>query len=130
MDAVIEKVGAVLNDRPEPLAAVWVFGSRARGTARPSSDLDLALLYSGEVPRTLLALPLELKDAVERATRLEVDIAILNHAEADLVHRVLRDGVLVLERDRAARVAFEVQRRAEYFDLEPHLRRYRRVAPR
>lgn len=130
MDPLIEKIRAALNARPEPLAAAWVFGSRGRGTARPNSDLDLALLYTGEIPRTLLALPLDLKDAMERATNAKVDIVIVNNAEADLVHRVLRDGVLVLEREPAARVAFEVRRRGEYFDLEPHLRRYRRVAAR
>jgi hypothetical protein len=44
----------------------------------------------------------------------------------DLVHRVLRDGVLLLERDRSARIRFEVRARNDYFDLLPHLRRYRR----
>jgi hypothetical protein len=46
----------------------------------------------------------------------------------DLAHRVLRDGLLLLERDRSARIRFEVRARNEYFDLLPHLRRYRRKA--
>jgi len=41
---------------------------------------------------------------------------------------VLRDGRLVVDRDRSARIAFEVRTRNEAFDLEPILRRYR--APR
>ena len=52
---------------------------------------------------------------------------VLNRAPADLVHRILRDGILMLERDRNARIAFEVQRRNEYFDLLPILKRYRRT---
>jgi hypothetical protein len=38
---------------------------------------------------------------------------------------VLRDGQLLIERDRRARSAFEVARRNEYFDLLPYLRQYR-----
>jgi len=53
---------------------------------------------------------------------------VLNDAPVDLRARVLRDGRLLLDRDRAARIAFEVRTRNEAFDLEPILARYR--APR
>jgi len=43
----------------------------------------------------------------------------------DLVHRILRDGILCLDRDRSARIRFEVKARGEYFDLLPYLQRYR-----
>ncbi len=38
-----------------------------------------------------------------------VDLVVLNRAPVDLIHRVLRDGILVYERDRSARIRFEVQ---------------------
>jgi hypothetical protein len=41
------------------------------------------------------------------------------------VHRILRDGKLLLDRDPPARIRFEVKARNEFFDLEPFLRRYR-----
>jgi hypothetical protein len=41
---------------------------------------------------------------------------------------VLRDGRLVHEADRAARIRFEVRRRNEYWDMLPIWRRYRRGA--
>jgi hypothetical protein len=53
---------------------------------------------------------------------------VLNTAPPDLVHRVLRDGVLVLERDASARIRFEVRARNEYFDLRPRLDEYRRIS--
>jgi hypothetical protein len=59
--------------------------------------------------------------------RAAVDLVVLNHAPADLAHRVLRDAVLVSERNPSARIRFEVRSRNEYFDLEPILRRYRRA---
>ena len=34
----------------------------------------------------------------------DVDVVVMNGAAPDLAHRVLRDGALVLERDRDARI--------------------------
>jgi hypothetical protein len=55
-----------------------------------------------------------------------VQVIVLNDAPPDLVHRVLRDGVLVLDRDPPLRVHFEVRARNEYFDVKPFLDQYRR----
>ncbi len=105
----------------------YLFGSRARGDAVAASDVDVAVLFEQDPPRTLAGLHLDLADDLTAATGQPVDLVVLNRAPADLIHRVLRDGVLILERDRAARVRFEVRARNAYFDLLPHLRRYRRA---
>ena len=106
--------------------AAWLFGSEARGAARADSDVDVAVLVA-EAPRGKLEdLHLDWASALEARLGCPVDLVVMNGAPVDLVHRVLPEGELVLERDRSARVAFEVRARREYFDLEPHLRRYRR----
>jgi hypothetical protein len=56
-----------------------------------------------------------------------VDLVVLNRAAVDLIHRVLRDGMLLLDRNPSARIRFEVRARSEYLELLPHLRRYRRM---
>ncbi len=111
----------------EDLAAVYLFGSVARGEARPKSDVDIALLFAHDPPRTLESLPVDVEDELTRLLGRPVQVVVLNHTSADLVHRVLCDGKLVSEHDPAARVRFEVRRRNEYFDLLPILRRYRRA---
>lgn len=78
-------------------------------------------------PATLEFLAFHLAGAIERLRGRAVDIVVLNRAAPDLVHRTLRDGVLLHESDRRARVAFETGSRAECFDELPHLRRYRRI---
>jgi uncharacterized protein len=108
------------------IVCAWLFGSRARGTARPTSDLDVAILFSEDPPRTLAGLHLDLADRLTGEVGRAVDLVVLNRAPVDLVHRVLRDGILLLEHDRSARIRFEVRARNEYFDLLPHLLRYRR----
>jgi len=111
----------------DDIAAVYLHGSQSRGTARASSDVDVAVLYRDAPPRGLEALSLALEAELERVLGIPVQAVTLNTAPPDLVHRVLRDGALLLERDASARVAFEVRARNEYFDLRPYLDEYRRA---
>jgi predicted nucleotidyltransferase len=107
------------------IVAVYLFGSQARGTAGPASDIDLAILYADEPHRSLDGLPLDLEADLERTLGTRVQVIVLNRAPVDLVHRVLRDGKLLLDRDRSRRIRFEVKARNEFFDLQPVLARYR-----
>jgi predicted nucleotidyltransferase len=108
------------------VAAVYLFGSRARGTARTSSDVDLGLLYRDAPPPTLLGQPFELQTELTIELGVRVDIVVMNTAPVDLVHRILRDGRILYEAERSRRIAFEVKARNQYFDLLPILQRYRR----
>ena len=107
------------------VVAVYLFGSVARGTDGPRSDLDVGVLYRITPPSRLDAGPFDLEADLERHLHRQVQVIVLNTAPPDLVHRVLRDGILVLDRDRSARIAFEVRARNDYFDLEPVRRAYR-----
>ena len=109
------------------VAAAYLFGSVARGTAGRRSDVDVAVLYDGEPPPGFAGLGIPLGGELERLLGRTVDVVVLNQAPADLVHRILRDGRLLLDRNRSRRIAFEVRSRNEYFDLLPYLRQYRKI---
>ena len=112
---------------PQGVVAIYLFGSAARGTATRSSDVDLGVLYEVTPPATLDGMGFELATEIERVIGQPVDLVVLNRAPADLIHRVLRDGILVVESDRGRRIEFEVKARNEYFDLAPIRARYRRT---
>ena len=109
------------------LAAAYLFGSVARGEDRPGSDVDLGLLYEIAPASTLLDQPFLAAAELESRLGRKVDVVVMNTAPVDLVHRILRDGILLCQRNASARVAFEVRARNEYFDLLPILKRYRRT---
>ena len=110
------------------IVATYLFGSVARGSARTGSDVDVAILYSTAPEASLEGSPLALEAEIEKQLALPVQIVVLNTAPVDLVHRVLRDGLLLIDLDPSARIRFEVKARNEYFDLLPVLRRYRQPA--
>lgn len=117
-----------LETRRGDILTAYLFGSVARGTPRPTSDVDVGVLLAEDPPRSLDGLLLDLEGELERDLGVPVQLVVLNRAPCDLVHRVLRDGKLLVDRDPATRIRFEVRTRNDFFDLEPHLRRYRRMA--
>jgi predicted nucleotidyltransferase len=119
------RLRAFFAGAPRGSLAVYLFGSVARGEANPGSDVDVGVLFATEPPATLDAPQFALEGELESVLGGPVQIVALNRAPADLVHRVLRDGRLVLDRDPAARIRFEVRSRNEYFDLAPIRRLYR-----
>lgn len=113
-------------EQPDDIVAAYLFGSVARGTATSRSDVDVAVLFASTPPPTLEGLPLELEEQIAQRLRMPTQVVVLNTAPADMIHRVLRDGVLLVDRSPSARIRFEVRARNEYFDLQPIRDRYRR----
>jgi predicted nucleotidyltransferase len=115
----IEALVAYLTAQPDVLAA-YLFGSYARGETRPDSDVDLAVLLSTTDEMERFERRLELIGAVgEVLGRRSADVVVLNDAPPLLTHQVLTHGRLIAERDRMARVEFEVRAGKIYADLQP-----------
>ncbi|HYQ28516.1 MAG TPA: nucleotidyltransferase domain-containing protein [Polyangiaceae bacterium] len=79
----------VLHARDD-VALALLFGSRARGDASETSDIDLALL----APSADL---LEIGALLSQASGLEVDVSSLADPGVPLLDELLRDAVLVYE---------------------------------
>ena len=124
-DVVREIVEATADE----VVSAYLFGSVARGEATAKSDIDLAILLRGRPKGRLTDVRFALEARIEREIGRRAQVIVLNDAPADLVHNVLLDGRLLLDRDRSARVQFEVRSRNAYFDLLPTLKLYRRMEP-
>lgn len=116
----------VLGAAPD-VATAYLYGSAAGGALRPDSDIDVGVVFAATASITGFEACQRLEEAIERRTGRRADVIDLERAPIDLVQRVLRGGVLVLDRDPARRVRFEVRRLNEWFDMEPLLRAYRRA---
>lgn len=93
----------------------YVFGSQVDGTARPDSDVDLAV--AGPVDEwTLRAVVPDV-----------VDLVLLDTAPEVLAGRVASTGVVLFDDDPPARVRWEAHMRKVYADGRHRRRQYRRA---
>ena len=100
-----------LLDRVPGVAAVYLFGSRAGGVARPDSDLDLAVLP----PRPLGAVErFDVQEALAAALGLDVDLVDLLSASTVMRAEVLRTGRVVYDADPTARTFWETWTMSAY----------------
>lgn len=116
-DPSLRALQAVLEDEPE-VAYAFLFGSGGRGALRSDSDLDVAVELrrgASRDTRTLGRLAAQLESAAGR----RVDLVLLEEAASPLAYRILRDGRLLVERDRDARVARTARVVLEYLDFKP-----------
>ena len=120
---LIDDLTQVFTNTGPGVVAAYLFGSYARDEAGPNSDLDIAVLFHQAPERTLMNPSVTLQGNLERQFRVPVDLIVMNSAPVDLIHRVLRDSVLLSGRDAPERISFEVKARNDYFDLLPHLHR-------
>ena len=121
-ERLLVRLTRALAPRGEVLEA-YLFGSHARGKARPDSDVDVAVYidetaadeghwgYRAELTTHLMA----------ALGTDDVDVVVLNQAPILLYHRVLRDGVRLLSRDLRATTGRAGQALSRYFDFLPQL---------
>ena len=132
-DALPTNYSGLLTRRLAALPEVrlaYLFGSRVKGSSRPDSDLDIAILVDdrlaagpGEINRTVRRLAGRLSGEIPSEA---LDVVLLNTAPALLRHRVLREGLLLHARNETERVRFAVRAIRDYQDMEPRLAEHRR----
>lgn len=107
-------VGEVLRGHGALFA--YLFGSRARGTARDDSDLDVAAYFGSEKP----------PQSFDVLLPSALDLLVLDAAPLELRGRVSLEGRLLFAVDDAARVTWEATTRKIYFDERSRLDRAHR----
>jgi hypothetical protein len=104
--------------RESAVLVAYLFGSTARGTTGPLSDVDVGVLLGDEADEE--AVVGRLTDALARAFRTDrVDVVSLTAVPIPVRYQILRDGVRLLDRDRSARIRFAVETIRHYLDFEP-----------
>lgn len=94
----------------------FLHGSRAKGTARPDSDIDVAAWFGSDAP-----------DGWEVDVPARVDLAVLDRAPLELAGRVALHGELLFDDDPPARVEWQARTRLVYLDEESRQKALDRV---
>lgn len=114
-DPVLEATIAALRAAGARFA--FLFGSRAEGTAKPESDLDVAAWFG-----RARVLPWEIRGLPDG-----VDVVVLDGGlDLTLAGRIALHGRLLFDDDPPARVEWQATTRRVYLDEVPRLERARR----
>jgi len=112
---IIKKASTFFSQRDDVLFA-YLFGSHARDTAAPYSDVDVAVYltdanYDSEKKIALIA---GLSTALGTDA---VDLVILNQAPITLAKRVVEKHIVLIDREPTIRHQFESLTMRKYFDF-------------
>ncbi len=133
MDALQSQITAALRPLSQ-LRVAWLFGSRVKGTARPDSDLDLAVV----LPRDLgadarlhlrLSIIAALTDALGPLGE-RTDVVDVEEADPAVAFAALSEGVLLLARSEDERVEAAVRIMKRHADDLPRRLLFRSAAAR
>jgi predicted nucleotidyltransferase len=113
----MEALRRVLAADPR-IAYALLFGSGARGSVHPASDLDVAVGLQPGASFGILDIGALVSD-LEQAAGRAVDLVILDEASPALAYRVFRDGIMVIERDHRAMADRKARAILEYLDFRP-----------
>lgn len=121
-DIDVDRLREVFDQHPVQLAVL--FGSAARGTSHPTSDVDLAVEFDDAIEDEKQALLSLLTDLSIELDRNDVDVAVVSDLKPAVGLAAFSNGVLVIgspERMETHRERFE--REVERLDADrPSLR--------
>ena len=117
-DALVSRMLRCIREQLPAVRGIWLFGSQARGDARPDSDIDLAVLGPAAFdPVAVFDLGLELGVLAQR----DVDLVDLRRMPVVLRKEVMTGGRLVVCQDRSACEAFVADSMALYVAFRDEL---------
>jgi predicted nucleotidyltransferase len=105
------------------VAAVYLFGSYARGSPTRTSDIDIAILLHSSIHESqYFSLRLEYIARLMGVLLTErLDVVILNRAPLHLAYEIVTHGTLVVDREPRRRAAFEADCIGRFLDFKPFL---------
>ena len=100
----------------------YLFGSMAIGEVSPLSDVDIAVYLAEENRESFFDLKLALHADISRALkRNDVDLVVLNTIRNEMLTAdVIRNGVVIFDRDTETREDYELKRLHESIDFKAH----------
>ena len=107
-------LGELMRDEVE---AIYLFGSYARGNAKPTSDRDICVLTGRNIPK-------QVKEEILSNSSRGVDISIFWDLPPTIRFRVLKEGKLRYKKDEIGLQRIKVDTLKSYLDIQPRIKKY------
>jgi len=115
---VEEQIKLIVDElRRDEVDAIYLFGSYAKGTTKPISDLDICVL-------TKRAIPKRVKEEILSNSSKKIDISLFWDLPPTIRFRVLKEGELLYKRDEMVLQRVKVDTIKSYLDIQPMIKRH------
>ncbi|MFZ3054651.1 MAG: nucleotidyltransferase domain-containing protein [Minisyncoccales bacterium] len=126
MEKEREQIIAELKDffkKRKDVVFAYLFGSIAYNNYNSKSDIDVAVFLKGKGDH--FDKRLELIVDLETEFKRDADVIILNNAKSlFLKYFIVKEGVIIVDKDKDKRTEFEFRAMENYFDYLPISRMY------
>lgn len=122
-EKIIEIIREELEKRENILFA-YIFGSFV--DSEKYNDIDIAIYVSNFNREKVLDMEFELERILEDKLNISFDVRIINEAPLGFVYNVLKNKIIVLDRDSLLRSDFESLIFRKYFDYQHLIDEYLR----
>jgi len=121
-EQIITELKEFFKERKDVVFA-YLFGSIAYNNYTSKSDIDVAVFLKGKGDR--FDKRLELIIDLEQEFKRDADVIVLNDAKSlFLKYFIVKEGVVVADKDKDKRTEFEFRTLENYFDYLPISRMY------
>lgn len=104
----IQRIIRYFSQKPN-IAALYLFGSSAKRNNNCSRDMDIAVMFDPYVPNREGVEFLLYSADMEGIVNREVDLVCFNQADPVLRYEILKNGRLIFEGNREARIDLAVK---------------------
>lgn len=122
MNEKIDKLKRLLEREPY-IEFAYLFGSQATGQADERSDWDISVYF--KEPKKLPAWTVfNIEAEASREMGKEAQIITLNGLESPvMIFQILKDGILLVDRNPEKRIIFEARALLKYHDYQYYLKK-------
>lgn len=111
------------------IIAAYIYGSVARGTEMPESDIDIAVILKDvsvlKNPYFESELALDIENKI--GTTKSVDLKVINNKGMRFTNQVIKHGKLIYTNDENFTRRFETILLEKYLDFRPFMKEYDRI---
>ncbi|MDI6902805.1 MAG: nucleotidyltransferase domain-containing protein [Methanocellales archaeon] len=111
IDKVIDEL------KKDEVEAIYLFGSRVKGSVKPFSDIDICVLTDRDIPK-------KVKEEILSNSSKKIDISIFWDLPPMIQFRVLKEGKILYKKDDLTLQRVKAEILKSYLDVQPMIKRY------
>jgi uncharacterized protein len=120
-EEIIKEISSQLNNR-KTIIFSYIFGSFV--TDDKFSDIDIGVFCTEKISNEPLNFEFGLEEEIKSIANFPVDVRVINHSPLSFVYRVIKEGILIADKDIRKRTDFEGMIFKKYMDFAIYRKRY------